>query len=110
MSEFGTGYAYCLGLFLAHAERISEYRKTSIINASLWFNGAADHLHGLEIPNSIPDEKQAEISEWRLKCLHWRLDDSATWEDADKALQTAKDLLLAWDLQCGINAEKGEWE
>lgn len=53
-SEFGKGYAYCLGLFLAHAERAGQDQKTyKSIGAedrwpSMWFNAAADHLYDLQ--------------------------------------------------------------
>ncbi len=115
MSEFGTGFSYCLGLFLAHAERIQEmqksYKNIGIPDdgASLWFNGAADHLYGLEVPNILTDEKKAEIAAWRESCLNKRIYD-CTWDDAKDAIQYAKDTLLMWDEVCGIKCKKGNWE
>jgi len=40
MSEFGRGFAYCLGLFLAHAEK--DYGM--VAHYDLWFCAATDHL------------------------------------------------------------------
>ena len=70
-SEFGKGYAYCLGLFLAHEWKMfSDKSKAKewaekhpgdiqVYEASSWFNGAADHLFELEIPAALPDEEKA---------------------------------------------------
>jgi len=123
MSEFGTGFAYCLGLFLCHDERRARYQESrsdyvkergkpsyDIYSASLWFNGAADHLFDMVIPDSFSHKELAE--EFKSKCLNWRneWEVKATWEDAQWAIQTAKDLLRAWDAQCGIESEKGDYE
>lgn len=60
-SEFGKGLAYCLGLFLAHADRLRSEKQTykhsdhesiakelgatySMIEVERWFSGAAEHL------------------------------------------------------------------
>lgn len=118
MSEFGTGYAYCLGLFLAHEARVRNdkevYKKiNSDSGPSMWFNASADHLFELQIPEKLPAEKQKEIAEWQVKCLSFRLfmhDEKCTWDDVSVALQYAKDLLRQWDEFCGIKTEKGEWE
>lgn len=109
MSEFGDGYAYCLGLFLAHAERAAEYKKSNILDASMWFNGAADHIAGLQVPATLPDVKRQQIEAFRDKCLKYRIEPCA-WKDVTVALDEAKKMLLEWDLHCGIAAEKGDWE
>ena len=114
-SEFGKGYAYCLGLFLAHEWKMFQDKEMEkkfpgrYCMASMWFNGAADHLFELEIPAALSEEKQKEIAEFKQKCLDWRLED-CTWEDAKWALDTAKALLLEWDRFCNIPAEKGGWQ
>lgn len=107
-SEYGDGFAYCLGLFLAHAGRIR-----SGFDASLWFNGAADHLFGLVAPSCFTIAQRVELEEFRDKCLAFRLcmdGESCTRDDVSAALQRAKDFLLAWDIQNGIPAIKGDWE
>lgn len=112
MSEFGKGYAYCIGLFLAHEgvhNRRGEEDKGGIY-PSMWFNAASDHLFELQIPSRLPSDYRALVSGWRDACLGWRLSSSATWEDVDKSLEIAKKLLLHWDEMNGIECEKGDWE
>ena len=101
-SEFGKGFTYCIGLFLAHVER-----ETNNDEYQLWFNGAADHLFELEIPESFVLKDECE--KWKHSCLTWRLE---KYEKQDKywAIDQAKRFLLEWDKQCGISVEKGEWE
>lgn len=96
MSEFGKGFTYCIGLFLAHTERRDPPE------FFLWFNGAADHLYELEIPDNFKLKKECE--EWRKKCLRWRLS-KYTEKDKTWATDQAKSFLLAWDKQNGILTE-----
>lgn len=115
MSEFGTGYAYCLGLFLAHEMRLMDYQRKAkdggnIFNASMWLYGAADHLFELTAPPSLPLEKREEVENFKDYVLSNRLSDSLTFEQAAGMNDTAKRLLLEWDLFNGIPAEKGDWE
>lgn len=109
-SEFGKGYAYCLGLFLAHAERIGRYKKTGIIDAGGWFNGAADHFCDLQIPEIFSDDVRDRVASFVEKCIRFRCYGEPTWEDAASAVQTAKDLLLEWDSKCGIPCRRGDFE
>ncbi len=112
MSEFGKGYAYCLGLFLAHEWRIYEGTQQST-SPDRWFNGAADHLYDLQIPYALPEDKRREIGEWRDKCIAFRLcmdGEQCTWHDAKAATQKAKDFLREWDQFHGIASEQGRWE
>jgi len=69
MNEFGKGFTYCIGLFLAHAERKYSAVEAEVDNM-LWFNGAADHLFELEVPDTFP--LKAECLKWKEKCLHLR--------------------------------------
>jgi len=111
-SEFGEGYAYCLGLFLAHDERRAKYRKYGM-SASDWFNGAADHLFGLIIPDSLSDEQKKRAKDFKDECISYRLcmdHEVCTFEDASNAIQRAKDMLLEWDKINGLKAVKGSWE
>ena len=102
-SEFGQGFTYCIGLFLMHAER----KDIEGVMMGLWFNGAADHLYQLEIPENFV--LKDECKEWQHKCLKWRLEEY-TKEDRDWAIEQAKKFLLAWDKQNKIPCEKGQWE
>ena len=110
-SEFGKGLCYCLGLFLAHADR-GERDGSCIGCAEMWFNGAADHLFELQA-ESAPPEIRGRVSEFQDKCLAWRLcfdGPEATKEDKAWAIQEAKDLLLLIDQHNGVPVCKGSWE
>ena len=100
-SEFGEGFTYNIGLFLAHAER----KEDSSFN--LWFNGAADHLFELKIPNNFILKKECE--DWQKKCLEWRFD-KYTEENKNWAIGQAKMFLREWDKQNNISVNKGERE
>ena len=100
-SEFGKGFTYCIGLFLAHTERKDN------VEYNLWFYGASDHLFELEIPSNF--SLKVECEEWQKKCLEWRLE-KYTGEDKIWALEQAKRFLLEWDRQNNIPCEKGQWE
>ena len=114
-SEFGRGFTYCIGLFLAHqfmhSEDLGKPSNSYFSNEWMWFNGASDHLYELEIPDNFV--LKAECKKWADKVLdlgHGKDLLSAKQEDIDWALEQARKFLLAWDKQCGINTEKGHWE
>jgi hypothetical protein len=107
MSEFGKGYAYCLGLFLAHAERDIGPEET---RAGLALYGAADHIFELEIPDALSADQKQRAEAFRELVLLQRMDMDVPAREWRALLQTAKDLLLEWDIVCGVKAEKGEWE
>ena len=103
-SEFGKGFSYCIGLFLMHAERYgdeNDYR--------LWFNGAADHLYDLIIPDKLSKKLQNRIKKWQDKCLQWRLDDY-TKKDKLWAIDEAKYFLRKYDENNNVKVIKGDWE
>ena len=102
-SEFGKGLTYCIGLFLAHAERKDLIRGSDY---SMWFNGAADHLYELQIPGEYPDALIERLSKFQETCINWRLN-WASEEDFKWAVQEAKDLLREIDETNGIETEKG---
>lgn len=120
MSEFGRGLTYNLGLFLAHAERINEYRRLKSTNPkstnpySLWFYGAADHLFELEIPKNLSKLLQGRLAKFQARCLDLRLpldkQKEATETDYKWAIQEAKDLLRFIDNNMGVKTEKSDWE
>ncbi len=105
-SEFGRGFTYCIGLFLCHAER-----QTHSKDESLWFNGAADYLFELEIPEDFTLKN--ECRKWQQKCIEWRdvlfKENPPKAKDKRWALEKAKDFLLAWDKQCKIKSIRGDW-
>lgn len=121
-SVFGKGYAYCLGLFIAHewkmlddAQRSKRYEELPLnpYRASSWFNAAADHLFELQVPTQLPEEKQKQIDTFKKRCLSFRLcmdGQECKWEDAAAALNEAKDLLREWDEFNGIPSIKGSWQ
>lgn len=115
-SEFGKGYAYCLGLFLAHADRVEKYKEYEAkvdsggdIWPGMWFNAAADHLFELQIPASLSEESKTAIQEFQTMCIKNR-HESPKWEDVINAIQFAKNLLLEWDKFNGIECTKGSYE
>lgn len=126
-SEFGKGLCYCLGLFLAHADRIHSQLETysNLRKANpdlfkedsaveMWFNGAADHFFEFQ-PDSAPTSAlRRRCKELGKLCLKWRLplygDKKPTIDDAVWAIQEAKDLLRLIDEANGIPTEKGQWE
>lgn len=113
-SEFGSGFAYCLGLFLCHDERRIQYKelegeRTIDIWPMMWFSGAADHLFEMHIPDQLDDYNKARAAAFRSACIHWRMEVCA-WEDVEWAINEAKALLLAWDKACGLPAIKARHE
>lgn len=101
-SEFGKGFAYSLGLFLAHAERKWD--------SGLWFNAAADHLFELQAPWWLSKKIKARIKYFKDFCIERRLPNNVPEKDKTWAIQEAKDLLLMWDKARIIDAAKGDWE
>lgn len=104
-SEFGKGFTYCLGLFLAHAERFKD-------DPDLWFHAAADHLMQFDAENA-PASLRGRCIGFRSKCCNFRFSidgEDPTKEDVFWAVQEAKDILREYDLLNGFDAIKGEWE
>ena len=100
-SEFGKGYSYCLGLFLAHAER-KLFVYEGITDYGLWFNAAGDHLYDF-------DAKTERDITFKDRILYLRLE-KATKEDFKWAIREAKDLLMEYDKSNGIEVTKGNYE
>lgn len=101
-SEFGKGYSYCLGLFLAHTERYEALIKNGLIDYGLWFNGAGDHIFEFQA------KSKREIN-FRDRVLTLRLKD-ATKEDFEWAIKEAKELLIEYDKQNGVEVIRGDYE
>ena len=111
-SEFGKGLTYCIGLFLAHAEREIHNTGTDR-DYHLWFNGASDHLYDLDL-SKVEDKSLKEKLVWREKILHWGHGFSrpiATEKDFNWSVQQAKDFLREIDnIVIGIKTIQGQWE
>jgi len=103
-SEYGKGLSYCIGLFLAHAERAIIFE-----NHMGWFNGAADHLFDMQTKTINSDELRKRAEMFQERCLQNRLG-SPTEADMLWAIQEAKNLLLEIDLDAGIPAIHADWE
>ena len=110
MSKFGKGLTYCLGLFLAHAER--EWSIKDSYQWEMWFNAAADHLYELQTPTELPKNIRLRLKKLQDKSLHWRLamgKDVATEKDKLWAIEEAKNILFAIDKFYKISVEKADW-
>lgn len=112
-SEFGKGLVYCLGLFLAHAERIREDLKIYESNRAyeIWFNGAGDHLFEFDA-ELAPEHLVDRCIAFREKVLMLRSSfrQIATSKDYTWAVQEAKDLLRLIDQAHNIESIKGQYE
>lgn len=112
-SEFGSGLTYCLGLFLAHAERPRMLPDGSAMEAELWFNAASDHLYDLVIPEDFPALLKEALSAFKNECLHLGHgfnEPTATMDDVKRLIQAAKDLLRMIDIHFGIPVVQGAYE
>ena len=116
-SEFGLGFAYCLGLFLAHAEKFSELRSKKELHfpASNWFNAASDHFYDFQVDYAPPSLKErcVKLRDYCLEAGHGRGLFGAmevSWDDVDRCIQEAKDILREYDSFNKIPTIKGRWE
>lgn len=116
-SEFGKGCSYCLGLFLAHEWKYSDFAKSSIrkdIAVECFFNAASDHLYELEIPSKASPSLKKRLLLFQKKCLTWGhgfRKPSPTEKDFLWATQEAKDLLRIIDEQLlHVKTIKGDWQ
>jgi len=110
MSEFGTGLTYNLALFCMHRDRMF---KTKGMEPYMWFNAAADHLYELQI-DTAPEHLRTQLSALQDRCLGWRLPMNdrpyPTWDDVDKAVWDALNLLMSIDLHLGVESEAADYE
>ena len=112
-SEFGKGLTYCIGLFLAHAERETK-GFTEDLRYEMWFNGASDHLYELDTTSITNDSLKKEIDSWREKVLRWGhgfKKPKATKKDMTWAINKATELLRKIDeTMLNIKTINGSWE
>lgn len=110
MSEFGKGLSYCLGLFLAHAER---YETGINYNPVYWFTGAVDHLFDLEVEQA-PKKLKKRIKRFKRKCIRFRnlfsRYKNPTEKDVFWSINEAKELLRLIDKANGINTKKAKYQ
>jgi hypothetical protein len=108
-SEFGDGLTYCLGMFLAHAEKDLDGK----FRGQLWFNAASDHLYGMNIPGNFPKELKDRLTKFRNDVLDKGHGSGMMKQfkekDIQASLEEAKDLLLSIDRLFGIESNKGEY-
>ena len=123
-SEFGKGTAYCLGLFLAHAERPDIFpleiakkmkytkEKAAKKNASMWFYAAVDHLYDLEIPDDFPTTLKRRLRKLSKVCFDNRMsmDGQTLPEIKHWAIEEAKEILRLIDKFIGIDTAKAQWK
>ena len=114
-SEFGKGFAYCLGLFIAHEwflrYEFEKMRKSDIQESTIygiWFNGAGDHLFEFEA-DKAPIKIRQRCVRLKKKVLHWRLSMDVKKADKDWAIDEAKALLLKYDELQGFETCKATW-
>lgn len=131
--EFGKGLTYCLGLFLAHTDRlrvdIEKYKEireklkakgepteghfSEDHAASMWMYGAADHIYEFQ-SDQAPEHLRKRCAKFSAFVMNKRLtmskEDECTRKDVDWALREAMDLLMEIDKAAGVTVEKGQWE
>jgi hypothetical protein len=80
---------------------------------SMWFYGAADHLHEF-VAEAAPKHLKRRSIHFRDRVMSLRLpmmtSDNATRDDYLWAIQEAKELLRLYDEANGIPTVKGQWE
>jgi len=132
-SEYGRGLAYCLGLFLAHADRVRSEKQTykhsdregtiakeldatySTVELERWFSGASEHLYGLKV-KAAPEDLQERLTEFRDKCVSWgqgfelKRRSAPTRRDVEWAIREAKDLLFELDRLSGVKPTRATYE
>jgi hypothetical protein len=121
-SEFGKGLTYCLGLFLAHAERDRHLAGGKSLAdilgddraVELWFNGSSDHLYDLDASGVGNAKLKKRIGSFVKKVLHFGhgfSEPTPKMKDVFWAVQEAKDLLREIDSkELGVHAIKGDFE
>lgn len=120
MSQFGSGTAYCLALFVSH-EAQAHHMKAEIGSLDvgwpgLWFNASSDHLYDLQVPRRASPELGKALRAFQKRCLtfgHGFSDEKkeATEADVWGSLDTARLLLRRIDSELlGVEVEQGAHE
>lgn len=81
---------------------------------SLWFNGAADHLIQLTIPQSLKGTKIAEQARaLQTKALSWRLtfgESGPSLEDFNRFFDDMEKLCMEIDKKLGCKPIEAQWK
>jgi hypothetical protein len=128
-SDFGQGLVYCLGLFLAHAERSmyssekaeqeaeERFKKFGKVKdysymADMWFNAASDHLYELQIPEYLPEDLKKRLGVLQSKAIHFGhgFANDSTKKDKEWAIEEAKELLRLIDEYFKIKTNEATWK
>ena len=115
-SEFGKGFAYCIGMLLAHAQFKARYKndENGSIDYSDFFYPAVDHLSELTLPKKISEDLKHRTLHWKSFCLARRLPTYGapipSRSDYFWAISEAKEILRLWDEECGIETIKGNYK
>ena len=116
-SDFGKGCVYCIGLFLAHAERFTPRNaiEEEYMSAPAWFNASSDHLYELQIPENFPEKLKNKIESFRLEALeigHGSMmsDEKVTFETVKSSILKANEILMDIDNFMGVEVIKAEWQ
>jgi hypothetical protein len=108
MSDYGKGFAYNLGLFLAHAERKIDDR-AGAEGKRRWFSGAYDHLIELETSPEVIGAISPEAIRFKDFCRLKANDPKANANDIQSAIRWEKRLLYDWDRQNQIPADLADY-
>jgi hypothetical protein len=128
-SDFGQGLVYCLGLFLAHAEksmygnekaeqevekRFKKFGKVEGYSymADMWFNCASDHLYELQIPENLPEDLKKRLGVLQSKAIHYGhgFANDGTKKEKEWAIEEAKELLRLIDEYFKIKTKEATWK
>lgn len=131
--EFGSGWAYCLGLFLAHAWKLgdelnhySEWRKKAEGDPirqdlysersamEMWAQGAGDHMiefkPELGPPHLVDRAVLLRNNMLALRFSHLDGSPDVTKEDVFGYIREAKELLRELDIHNGVPTLIAEWD
>lgn len=106
-SDFGTGCAYCLGMFLAHSY-FPDGKVSEKIGQSIWLYAAADHLFEMEIPKHFHPRLRHKLAKLKSEVMAKRLD-SVDEKTKLRLIEEAKDCLRWMDNYMGVKTKKAKW-
>ncbi len=125
-SEFGKGLVICLVKFAEHRWRWQEqklhYEEMRQKNPDLFsesgavemhFNGAADHLYEIEVPDKLKNTKLGKmvksLQDFGLEMGHGFSKKNWTEDDVEKAYTMCQEIALSVDKKLGLKPQIGQW-
>lgn len=112
-SDFGKGFIYPIFLFAKHFERDKKLLGDGIIDYSLWFYAAADHMFEVEVPARYIGTKLGTKAEKLVDdILSLRLPmnkPKATKKDFIEVFERLEDLMLEIDKELGGEPIRAKW-